>query len=231
MLAYVLALVVGLSSLAVYLAAFFFPEIHRKHDFIWSGIGLFYALVLWVFAPRLVGGLLLGHVASVALLVWFGWQTLALRRQLTPQAQQTPVPSSAAVKAGIQEQITGFSLQEQLGKLQQGVGGIFSGVKNRVVPQQPPATPAKPVVEIIDKTTPIPEQPIEEAVTATDTEAKVESVPDAPEVIPPHPPSPELVAAAQAEIEEKPAIPVEEVAPDAVLAPPAEQLPPNNQAS
>ena len=72
MLAYVLALVVGLGSLAIYISAFFFPEIHRKNDFIWSGVGLFYALVLWVFAPRISGGLLLGHVASVALvgLVW-----------------------------------------------------------------------------------------------------------------------------------------------------------------
>lgn len=41
MLANVLALVVGLGSLAIYIAAFFFPEIHRKNDFIWSGVGLF----------------------------------------------------------------------------------------------------------------------------------------------------------------------------------------------
>ena len=55
-------------------------------------------------------------------------------------------------------------------------------------------------------------------------------------MIPPNPPSPELVEAAQPdETEEKPPIPVEEIAPDAVLAPPAEappeQIPPNNQAS
>ncbi|MEI1376002.1 Ycf66 family protein [Nostoc sp. UHCC 0926] len=245
MLAYVLALVVGLGSLAIYIAAFFFPEIHRKNDFIWSGVGLFYALVLWVFAPRITGGLLLGHVASVALLVWFGWQTLSLRRQLTPQAQQTQVPSPETVKTGIQEQVNKLSLQERLGQLQKGLGSTFSGAKDKVqqtVSKKPSTTPRpeditsvlaeKPAVEIINKTTSIPEQPAEKTVT-TDTEAKTKSIPEA---IPPHPPSPELVEAAQAnvEIEEKQPIPVEDIAPDAVLAPPAETPPeaiPPNQVS
>lgn len=244
MLAYVLALVVGLGSLALYISAFFFPEIHRKNDFIWSGVGLFYALVLWVFAQRISGGLLLGHVASVALLVWFGWQTLSLRRQITPQLQQTPVPSSETVKTSIQEQVNKFSIQERLAQLQQSIGSIFSGVKNKAqqTDSKKTAAPPKPeditsvlsqppAVEIIDKTTAKPEQPATQAVT-TDTEAKTESLPEA---IPPHPPSPELVEAAQPETEEKPPIPVEEIAPDAVLAPPAEappeQIPPNNQPS
>lgn len=244
MLAYVLALVVGLGSLAIYTAAFFFPEIHRKNDFIWSGVGLFYALVLWVFAPSITGGLLLGHLASVALLVWFGWQTLSLRRQLTPEIQQTPLPSPELVKVSIQELGSKFSLQERLGQLPGLVGSVFGGVKGRVqqtVSKKPPAPPAPPRVEIIDKTTPIPEPPAEvvtvtpspeavtAAVTTTDTEAKTETV---PEVIPPNPPSPELVEAAQAETEEKQPIPVEEIAPDAVLAPPAEappeQIPPKD---
>ncbi|WP_375473388.1 Ycf66 family protein [uncultured Nostoc sp.] len=242
MLAFVLALVVGLGSLAIYIAAFFFPEIHRKNDFIWSGVGLFYALVLWVFAPRITGGLLLGHVASVALLVWFGWQTLSLRRQLTPQAQQIQVPSAETVKTGIQEQVNKLSLQERLGQLQKGLGSTFSGAKDKVqqtVSKKTPTTPKpeditsvlseKPAIEIIDKTTPILEPPAEETVT-TDTEAKTESVPEA---IPPHPPSPELLEAAQPdfEIEDKQPILVEDIAPDAALAPPAEtppeQIPPN----
>ncbi|MBD2362400.1 hypothetical protein H6G36_14605 [Anabaena minutissima FACHB-250] len=255
MLANVLALVVGLGSLAIYLSAFFFPEIHRKNDFIWSGVGLFYALVLWVFAPRISGGLLLGHVASVALLVWFGWQTLSLRRQLTPLLQQTPVPSSEAVKTTLQEQANKLSLPQRLTQLQQGIGGIFGGLKNKV--QQPsspktttpqPQTTEPPAVVIIDKTeTPVqesvttesesesptvaPEQPTETSVI-TETEPQAATV---PEVIPPHPPSPELVEAAQAhdETEAKTPIPVEEIAPDAVLAPPAEAppgaVPPDNQ--
>jgi hypothetical protein len=237
MLAYVLAFVVGLGSLALYISAFFFPEIHRKNDFIWSGIGLFYALMLWVFAPRIWGGLLLGHVASVALLVWFGWQTLSLRRQLTPLLQQTPVPNSEAVKTGIQEQVTKLSLQDKLAQVQQGLGRTFSGVKNKV--QKQPATPKpeditavlgeKPAVEIIDKTTSVPDQPVEEQVTTTETKSSTEVIPEA---TPPNPPSAEMVEAAQAESEEKVPIPAEEIAPDAVLAPPAEappeQIPPNN---
>lgn len=89
MLAHILALVVGFSSFVLYMAAFFYPEVHRKNDFIWSGIGMFYALVLWVYAGRITGGILLGQAASVTLLGWLGWQTLKMRRDLTPYDQQT----------------------------------------------------------------------------------------------------------------------------------------------
>ncbi|MFM5982592.1 MAG: Ycf66 family protein [Sphaerospermopsis kisseleviana] len=250
MLAYILALVVGIGSVAIYIAAFFFPEIHRKNDFIWSGVGLFYALVLWIFASRITGGLLLGHIASVALLVWFGWQTLSLRRQLTPEVQQTPIPSPELVKVSIQEQVSKFSLQEKLGQLSSLVANVFSGVKGKVQQvgnKQPVAPPEKPVVTIVDQTTLVAEQPSQttspmEAVTVpasetatptaevseevsqteTKTEAKIETV---SEVTHPTPPTPELVAQAQEETEEKPHISVEEVAPDAVLAPPAEAPP------
>ncbi|ERN42152.1 Ycf66 family protein [Rubidibacter lacunae KORDI 51-2] len=99
MLAQFLALLVALGSFALYMAAFFFPEVHRKYDFVFSGCGLFYALVLWVCAQRITGGVLLGQVASVALLGWFGWQTLSLRRELVPEAEQTPVPEQATSKA------------------------------------------------------------------------------------------------------------------------------------
>ncbi|AFY35052.1 Ycf66 family protein [Calothrix sp. PCC 7507] len=240
MLAYILALAVGIGSLAIYLAAFFFPEIHRKNDFIWSGIGLFYALVLWVFAPRITGGLLLGHIASVALLWWFGWQTLSLRRQVTPQTQQTQVPSPELVKTSIQQQVNKLSLQQRLAQLQQSVSSTFSGVKDKVQQAGGKKTPTtlkpeditsvlteEPAVEIIDNTTPVTEEP---AVT-TNTASTIESPLAA---IPPNPPPAELVEAAQADaaVQDKTPIPVEEIAPDAVLAPPAEappeQIPPNN---
>lgn len=298
MLAYILALVVGIGSVAIYIAAFFFPEIHRKNDFIWSGVGLFYALVLWIFASRITGGLLLGHVASVALLVWFGWQTLSLRRQLTPEVQQTPIPSPELVKVSIQEQVSKFSLQEKLGQLSSLIANVFSGVKGKVQQtgsKKPVAPPEKPVVTIVDQTTLVAEQPSqttpptaavtvpapetaaptaevseeisqteavtvpapeteaptaevseevisegetvsavtetetpevaqvsEEVISQGETETKIEIVSEA---IPPTPPTPELVAQAQEETEEKPPIPIEEVAPDAVLAPPAEAPP------
>ncbi len=102
MLAYVLALVIGLGSLAIYMAAFFFPEVHRKSDFFWSAVGLFYALVLWVCAGRITGGVLLGQMASVALLGWFGWQTLTLRRSLLSPEQQTAIPNQDEVKGKLE---------------------------------------------------------------------------------------------------------------------------------
>ncbi|NJK68364.1 MAG: hypothetical protein HC789_16520 [Microcoleus sp. CSU_2_2] len=98
MLAYFLALAVGLGSFSIYMAAFFFPEVHRKSDFAWSGVGFFYALVLWACAGRITGALLLGQMAGVALLGWLAWETLNLRRQVTPIAQQTPIPASVNLK-------------------------------------------------------------------------------------------------------------------------------------
>jgi Ycf66 protein N-terminus len=98
MLAYILAVLVGTGSVCLYISAFFFPEIHRKQDFIWSGVGFFYALTLWTYARQETGGILVGQVASVILLGWFAWQTLKLRRQLVPVNQQTPIPNSTKLK-------------------------------------------------------------------------------------------------------------------------------------
>ena len=140
MLAYFIALVVAFGSLAIYLSAFFFPEIHRQNDFIWSGVGLFYALVLWIFAPGITGGLLLGHIASVALLVWFVSQTLSLRRQLAPEEQQTPLPSPELIKISFQEQMSKFSVKEKFRQLSAFIGSVFSGAKGKLpqtVNQQP----------------------------------------------------------------------------------------------
>jgi hypothetical protein len=98
MLAYILAVLVGTGSVGLYISAFFFPEIHRKQDFIWSGVGFFYALVLWIYARQETGGILVGQTASVALLGWLAWQTLKLRRQLVPVSQQTPIPTTTKIK-------------------------------------------------------------------------------------------------------------------------------------
>ncbi|WP_017658773.1 Ycf66 family protein [Baaleninema simplex] len=90
MLAYLLAVAVGLGSFILFMAAFFFPEVYRKGDFVWSGVGFFYALVLWFCAGRFTGAVLLGQTASVTLIGWLGWQTLRLRREVTPRDRQTP---------------------------------------------------------------------------------------------------------------------------------------------
>ena len=223
MLAYFLALAVGLGSIAVYLAAFFFPEIHRKNDFILSGVGLFYALVLWVFAQRITGGLLLGHVASVGLLGWLSWETLLLRRQLTPQKQQTQVPSAETVKTTVREQVNKLPFTEQLAKLQRSIGNTFSGAKNEVqkktsaVPKV--GAPSKPIdqsaVGMNDRRTP-------DVAATPNVELKTERVPEA---IPPSPPSPELVEAAQTHTEVQETTqthtPVKEIPPS------SEEMPPN----
>jgi Ycf66 protein N-terminus len=136
MLAYILALAVGLGSLGIYLAAFFVPEVHRKSDFYWSGVGLFYALMLWVCAGRITGGVLLGQMAGVALLGWFGWQTLTLRRQLIPPEQQTELPSQAEAAETVKA--TAASLKENLqsklsnSSLPEKVGGLLTTVKDRI---------------------------------------------------------------------------------------------------
>jgi Ycf66 protein N-terminus len=86
--------IVALGSLGLYLSRFFLPEVQRKNDAIWSGVGLFYALILWTNGDRIKGGLLLGQMASVALIVWLGWQALQQRRQLAAPQDQTSLPES-----------------------------------------------------------------------------------------------------------------------------------------
>jgi uncharacterized membrane protein len=92
MLTYLLAIVVALGSFTFYMIAFFFPELYRKNDLIWSGVGLFYAYVLWNYAERIRGAVLLGQMAAIALIGWFGWQTLSLRWEQAPVEQRTHVP-------------------------------------------------------------------------------------------------------------------------------------------
>ena len=105
MLAYILAVLVGTSSAGLYLWAFFFPEIHRKQDFIWSGVGLFYALFLWLYARQVTGGILVGQTASVALLGWLAWETFNLRRQLVPVDRSSTVVTPNPTKRQNQREL------------------------------------------------------------------------------------------------------------------------------
>lgn len=275
MLAYVLALVISLGSLAIFLAAFFFPEVHRKEDFIWSAIGLFYALVLWVCAGRITGGVLLGQMASVALLGWFGWQTLSLRRALALPEQRTPISPE------LQEKLKGASLGGLGQKLQQSITNLFK--KNKPQAQTPqsssatvkparekktapsgstttvdavtseatetsnPASAVEVTADATDKSNLVTiidsrNTPTETAATTAATTEEISSetqvdepvadraeLSESPELIRPNPPNPELVEAAQKsapsetpESSAQAAIPLEEIAPDAELAPPAE---------
>lgn len=92
MLTLLLVWTVALGSLTIFGAGMVFPELSRKNDLIWVGVGLFYALILWANTGNIGGGLLLGQTAGISLTVWLGWQTLTQRRQLTPSDKKTPVP-------------------------------------------------------------------------------------------------------------------------------------------
>ncbi len=175
MLAYILALAVGLGSIALYLGAFLTPELHRKNDFIWSGVGLFYALVLWVCAQRITGGVLLGQIAGVALLGWFAWQVVLLRRALLPAERQAAVLNLEALQQNLGQLTTGDAPQT-LGRL---VGSVAERVQALIstTTVQKPAVPkvAKPKVA---PPQPMPSRPLEEDVTV-DGEPLAEPVVDA----------------------------------------------------
>ena len=82
MLPYLLAIAIIVASLFLFIGAFFSPKLHRQDDFLWSGLGLFYALVLWVCAGRFTGGALLGQIAATLLIIVFIWQTWKLRQAI-----------------------------------------------------------------------------------------------------------------------------------------------------
>ena len=183
MLVYILSLVVAIASLTIYASAFFFPEIHRKDDFIWSGVGLFYALALWVFASRITGGLLLGHVASVSLLLWFGGQTLSLRGQLVPKGKPISVPTAQPeikeIQQPVPQAVSKISLLQKLQQLPSLIIKLFNGliVKVQQVVFKNPSVNTK----ISPSPTPEPSNP-----ELSNPE------PPTPELSNPEPPTPEL---------------------------------------
>lgn len=180
MLAYILALAVGLGSFSIYMAAFFFPEVHRKSDFAWSGVGLFYALVLWACAGRITGALLLGQMAGVALLGWFGWQTLVLRRQVTPVAQQTPIPAAAA---NLPVAAAGSSIAGLFGKKkeQQTAPKKPKFVRSKQPKADAIPAPVPPVAEVKAEEQP-PVQPVTEPIAESSIAPEVPASQAAPAV-------------------------------------------------
>jgi len=162
MLAYILAIAIALASVVLFFSAFFAPKLHRKDDFLWSGVGLFYGLILWVCAGRFTGGALLGQMAAVVLVLSFAWQTISLRAAIANPEKQ----------AGIKT----FSLLDWVG------GGL--GKKKAKVP--PTAKPAVETVTPIEKTesavvmeNEIPETvPTEEAITPEIKDETIEAIDD-----------------------------------------------------
>ena len=99
MLSYALAIAVAFSSLVLFSTAFLMSDIHRQDDFLWSGVGLFYALVLWFCARNITGAVLLGQAAATTLLVSYSWQTLKLRKAVANPEQATEINNFSLLKA------------------------------------------------------------------------------------------------------------------------------------
>ncbi len=128
MLTYVLALLVIVASAGLYSATFVLPEVSRKNDLAWSGVGLFYGLVLWVCAGRITGGVLLGQMASVGLIGWLGWQTIESRWNATPEGDRV---NSGKVK-GWRDRITGLTQSETATKLKTQAQGAINKAQTAV---------------------------------------------------------------------------------------------------
>ncbi len=128
MLTYILALMVIVASAGLYSATFVLPEVSRKNDLAWSGVGLFYGLVLWVCAGRITGGVLLGQMASVGLIGWLGWQTIEARWNETPEGDRV---NSGKVK-GWRDRFTGLTQSETATKLKTQAQGAINKAQGAV---------------------------------------------------------------------------------------------------
>ncbi len=173
MLAYILAIAVALASLTLYTSAFFLPELHRKDDFWWSSVGLFYALVLWVCAGRITGGVLLGQTAAVALVLSLGWQTLRLRRAIAHPEEQNAIANFSFTEW----------LQKRVGSKpkKQPIPAIPKPETATSASQPSPAQPEKPKETIKPQTEPVTvdfvsETSIPETIEAVETVIEETSV-------------------------------------------------------
>ena len=136
MLSYALAIAVAISSSILFSTAFVMSHIHRRDDFLWSGVGLFYALVLWYCAKNITGAVLLGQTAATALLVSYSWQTIKLRRALANPAKA--------------EEIGNFSILRSL-------NGLLQRRQALVKPKAKPSTPTSPQPKVTESEIAIPD--------------------------------------------------------------------------
>ncbi|NET38858.1 MAG: hypothetical protein F6K19_43900 [Cyanothece sp. SIO1E1] len=185
---HLLALTVGLGSFALYMTAFFFPELYRRNDLSWSGVGILYALVLWFCASQITGGLLLGQTAGVALLAWLGWQNLTLRYAITPAEQQTPLPDSiTAAITWVNHRVEWIQAKLQDEELQAKFKGVFTKGTDLVqktlnASETSEAAAQIPAVDQGESTSQATE-PGAEAETETEAEAEADIPPTATDAV------------------------------------------------
>ncbi|AXY67262.1 hypothetical protein D3A95_01035 [Thermosynechococcus sichuanensis E542] len=131
MLTNLLAWSMAIASLGLYLLGFFLPELYRRFDLVASGAGLFFALTLWIYGDRIGGGLLLGIAAAVALILWFGWQTLSYRWQLTYPGDRTDTQKAQALWQKIQSLLPAGTFA----KIGEQLQGLLSRLRDRLQKQ------------------------------------------------------------------------------------------------
>lgn len=137
MLSYALAIAVATSSLVLFSTAFLMSKIHRQDDFLWSAVGLFYALVLWYCARNITGAVLLGQAAATVLIVSSNWQTIKLRRAIADPAKAAETNNFSVV---------------------QGINGLLKRRQPQVQPSATPVTKA-PTPKVTEQNIAIPETP------------------------------------------------------------------------
>ena len=138
--------------------AFLMSKIHRQDDFLWSGVGLFYALVLWYCARNITGAVLLGQAAATVLVVSYSWQTIKLRRIIA-----NPASANETNNFSLLGSINGL-LKRQKPKVQSTVAPIDPTNKD----QESKAVVTEKDIAIPETPTKIqPETP--EAITDTNT--------------------------------------------------------------
>lgn len=131
MLTNLLAWSMAIASLGLYLLGFFLPELYRRFDLVASGAGLFFALTLWIYGDRIGGGLLLGTAAAVALILWFGWQTLSYRWQLTYPGDRTDTQKAQALWQKVQSLLP----EGTFAKIGEQLQGLISHLRDRLQKQ------------------------------------------------------------------------------------------------
>jgi Ycf66 protein N-terminus len=200
MLTSLLVWVVLLGSIGIYLLRFFLPELHQKNDVIWSGIGLFYGLMLALYADQIRGGLLLGQTAGVTMLLWFGWQTYALRRATIPLEQRTTLPDISGLQNLVNPVIStikGWLTQLEIPFFQDQASPAQPQNSPPIPEVSPPAEPLVTTPSTVDVPAPSPDpEPVVPVIAAVPEPAEpVETDEPQPEIQPENPPEPIPTAA------------------------------------
>jgi hypothetical protein len=190
MLAFILAIAVGIASLFFFFSAFFAPKLHRKDDFLWSGVGLFYAATLWICAQRMTGGVLLGQIAATTLVLSFAWQTVKLRVALANPEKIAEQPNFSLLdwlagglsrKKAVPKSKGGIKPQPPSQPTTESVSSAEKVSETAIAKEglaEAPAEMTEPVAqEVIQK---IEIEPVAENIVAPPVEAIAENTPSTP---------------------------------------------------